>query len=46
MIVETKRLIFCPFKKEDAHDVFEYLKNPTVNCFNDMILNTLDEVKN
>lgn len=46
MIVETKRLILRPFKKEDAHDVFEYLKNPTVNCFNDMKLNTLDEVKN
>ena len=43
MIIETERLILRPFIKGDAKDVFEYLKEPLVNCFACMKLNTLDE---
>ena len=43
MIIETERLILRPFVKSDAKDVFEYLKEPLVNCFACMKLNTLDE---
>ena len=32
-MIETHRLILRPFQPEDAADVLEYLKNPTVNCF-------------
>ena len=43
MILETERLILRPFKKEDAKDVYEYLKKPLVHCFASMKLNSLDE---
>ena len=43
MEVETNRLILRPFTKEDANDVFEYLKEPLVNCFACMKLNKLEE---
>ena len=43
MILETKRLILRPFIKEDVNDVFEYLKEPLVNCFACMKLNSLEE---
>ena len=43
MILETERLILRPFIKEDAKDVFEYLKEPLVNCFACMKLNSLEE---
>lgn len=29
-MIETKRLILRPFKKEDAHDLYEYLKEESV----------------
>lgn len=45
MIIETERLILRPFKDGDAEDVFEYLKEPSVNCFACMKLNSLDEAK-
>ena len=33
MVIETKRLILRPFFEGDAADVYEYLKEPAVNCF-------------
>ena len=44
-IIETKRLILRPFKESDAADVYEYLKEPAVNCFAEMKLHSLDEAK-
>lgn len=46
MLIETERLILRPFEESDAEDVFEYLKEPAVNCFACMKLNSLDEAKN
>ncbi len=43
MIIETERLILRPFDEGDAADVYEYLKEPSVNCFTCMKLNSLDE---
>lgn len=43
MIIETERLILRPFALSDAADVYEYLKEPAVNCFASMKLNSLDE---
>ena len=45
MIIETERLILRPFRKSDAADVFEYLREPVVNCFANMQLNSLEEAK-
>ncbi len=45
MIIETDRLILRPFLERDAADVFEYLKEPMVNCFACMKLNSLEEAK-
>ena len=33
MMIETDRLILRPCRAGDAADVFEYLKEPMVNCF-------------
>ena len=44
-MIETKRLILHPFLEKDAEDVFEYLKEPMVNCFACMKLNTLAKAK-
>ena len=38
MVIETERLILRPFKEGDEIDVFEYLEEPAVNCFIDMML--------
>ena len=43
MMIETERLILRPFQEVDAADVYEYLKEPAVNCFSSMKLNSLDE---
>lgn len=43
MIIETERLILRPFIESDAVDVYEYLKEPAVNCFASMKLNSLNE---
>lgn len=45
MIIETERLILRPFTEEDWEDVYEYLKEPAVNCFACMKLNSADEAK-
>ncbi len=45
MIMETKRLILRPFLETDAADVYEYLKEPSVNCFACMKLSSLAEAK-
>lgn len=43
MMIEAERLILRPFALSDAADVYEYLKEPAVNCFASMKLNSLDE---
>ena len=45
MIIETERLILRPFRESYAADVFEYLREPVVNCFANMKLNSLEEAK-
>ena len=45
MTIETERLILRPFLESDAADVYEYLKEPAVNCFASMKLHSLDEAK-
>ena len=45
MIIETERLILRPFRESDVADVFEYLREPVVNCFANMQLNSLEEAK-
>lgn len=45
MVIETKRLILRPFLEADAADVYEYLKEPAVNCFASMKLHSLDEAR-
>ena len=44
-MIETDRLILRPFREEDAADVFEYLKAPTVNCFAYMKLTSPEEAR-
>ena len=44
-MIETPRLILRPFSPEDAGDVLEYLREPLVNCFACMKLNTLEEAQ-
>ena len=41
MSIVTDRLILRPFLETDAADVYEYLKEPSVNCFACMRLNSL-----
>ena len=45
MVLETERLILRPFRESDSEDVLEYLKEPAVNCFAEMKLNSLEEAK-
>ena len=44
-MIETERLILRPFAQGDAEDVFEYLKDPMVNCFACMKLNSMEEAE-
>ena len=44
-MIETDRLILRPVRDGDAEDVFEYLKEPMVNCFACMKLNSLEEAR-
>ena len=45
MVIETKRLLLRPFLETDAADVYEYLKEPAVNCFAGMKLHSMDEAR-
>ena len=45
MTIETDRLLLRPFKTEDAADVYEYLKEPSVNCFACMKLHSMSEAE-
>lgn len=45
MMIETERLILRPFIQSDARDMFEYLREPAVNCFACMKLDTLEDAK-
>lgn len=44
-MITTARLILRPFQLEDAADVYEYLREPMVNCFACMKLSTPEEAK-
>ena len=44
-MLETERLILRPFREGDAGDVYEYLKEPMVNCFACMKLRSLEEAE-
>ena len=44
-MIETERLILRPFVESDAADAFEYLHEPTVNCFACMKIHSLEEAK-
>ena len=44
-MIETDRLILRPFREGDAEDVFEYLKEPMVNCFACMKVHSLGEAR-
>lgn len=45
MSIVTDRLILRPFLETDAADVYKYLKEPSVNCFACMRLNSLEEAR-
>ena len=44
-MIETERLLLRPFQESDAQDVFEYLKEPMVNCFACMKVSSLEEAQ-
>ena len=44
-MLETERLYLRPFRETDAADVWEYLKEPAINCFACMKLNSLEEAQ-
>ena len=44
-MIETHRLLLRPFVTQDAADLLEYRREPLVNCFVCMKLNTLEEAR-
>ena len=44
-MIETHRLLLRPFVTQDAADLLEYRREPLVNCFACMKLNTLEEAR-
>ena len=44
-MITTERLILRPFTESDAADLLEYLHEPTVHCFFDMKISSMDEAK-
>ena len=44
-MITTERLILRPFTEKDAADLLEYLHEPTVHCFFDMKISSMDEAK-
>lgn len=45
MTINTERLILRPFVTSDAMDVYEYLHEPAVHCFESMRLDTLADAE-
>ena len=45
IMITTERLILRPFTENDAADLFEYLYEPTVHCFYDMKISSMEEAK-
>ena len=44
-MIKTDRLILRSFQIGDEQDLYEYLYNPTVNCFKSMTINTLKDAR-
>lgn len=44
-VIETTRLILRAFRESDAQDVYEYRREPLVNCFDCMRLNSLQAAR-
>ena len=44
-MIETERLILRPFTEADAADLYEYLKEPMVNCFACMKIGSMEEAR-
>lgn len=44
-MIETERLCLRPFLESDAQDLFDYLKEPMVNCFACMKISSMYEAK-
>ena len=44
-MITTERLILRPFTESDAADLLEYLHEPTVHCFFDMKISSMEEAK-
>ena len=44
-MLNTERLVLRPFAENDAGDLFEYLRKPTVNCFACMKIDSLEQAK-
>lgn len=44
-MIETNRLVLRQFSASDAEDVFEYLKEPSVNCFKCMKKDTVKQTE-
>ena len=44
-MITTERLILRPFTENDAADLLEYLHEPTVHCFFDMKISSMEEAK-
>ena len=45
IMITTERLILRPFTENDAADLLEYLHEPTVHCFFDMKISSMEEAK-
>ncbi|WP_312940740.1 GNAT family N-acetyltransferase [Oscillibacter sp.] len=44
-MIDTERLLLRPFLESDAEDVFEYLKEPAVNCFACMKISSFEQAE-
>lgn len=44
-IIETERLLLRPFSENDAEGIFAYLENPSVSCFADMKLCSMEQAR-
>ena len=45
MKLETERLLLRPFEPKDVSDLYEYLREPSVHCFADMTLHTMEDAR-